>query len=531
MKDWIGYRWLAERYGIDTVQPLHIESCIGQSRRTIQADGITQEVYTAIMRPVDSIPAHLTFALKHEGVHLEFLARLFRITPETEIAAWMNGERTGQYARRVGFLWEWLSGHELTGVTPVTGGNYVDALDPNTYLVSTAKTNNTRWRVRDNLPGTRDFCPTVRRTAAVIAAERYDCAAQLDALQAEYGTDILMRSAVWLKVKESRASFLIEHEEDKKDRIRRFAAVMERRCGEFPNPLDPETLTALQREVIGDNAVFPQFGVRRSPVFIGETAGYQEVVHYVAPHWDDLDGLLKGMEAFVERTRNASSIARAAVASFGFVFIHPLADGNGRIHRFLINDILRRDGAVPRPFILPVSATITNKAQDRAQYDAILERVSKPFMARYSGLYAFEEPVRKYEDGIESNFLFTGYDDALPAWRYLDLTEHVEYLSALIDKTIRFEMREEANLLRSWDAARTAVKEVIDGPNLLIDRIIRSIQGNGGRVSNKLVGEFPRLGEEAVGKAVLEAIATAFSDSKAVPTPQESTAVNLNPKP
>lgn len=33
----------------------------------------------------------------------------------------------------------------------------------------------------------------------------------------------------------------------------------------------------------------------------------------------------------------------SAVASFGFVYIHPLADGNGRVHRFLINDVLRRD--------------------------------------------------------------------------------------------------------------------------------------------------------------------------------------------
>ena len=511
MSDWIGYRWLAERYGVEPVQPLHIESRIGPSRRTIQTNEVTQEVYTAGMRPDSSVPDHLTFALKHEGIHLEFLARLAIRVPEAEIAAWMNSERTGQYARRAGFFWEWLSGHELPGVAPVSGGNYVDALDPAEYLVSTSPANNTRWRVRDNLPGTRDFCPTVRRTQAVVAAEQYDCAAQLDELQAEYGTDILMRSAVWLTVKESRASFQIEHEEDRKDRIQRFAAVMERRCGEFPNPLDPETLTALQREVIGDNAVFPQFGIRRSPVFIGETAGYQEVVHYVAPHWNDLDRLLNGMEAFVDKTRSASSIARAAVASFGFVFIHPLADGNGRIHRFLINDILRRDGAVPRPFILPVSATITNKAQDRARYDAVLELVSKPFMARYSGLYAFEQPIRKYEDGIESNFVFTGYDDALPAWQYLDLTEQVEYLATLIDKTIRFEMREEANLLRSWDTARTAVKEVIDGPNLLIDRIIRSIQQYGGQVSNKLVGEFPRLGEEAIANAVIEAVATAFS--------------------
>ena len=42
-------------------------------------------------------------------------------------------------------------------------------------------------------------------------------------------------------------------------------------------------------------------------------------------------------------------MARAGIISFGFVYIHPMVDGNGRISRFLINDVLRRDGAVPTP--------------------------------------------------------------------------------------------------------------------------------------------------------------------------------------
>jgi Uncharacterized conserved protein len=509
MKEWIGYKRLATRYGIEAVQPLPIESEIGPSRRRIHHDGVTREIYTAIMRPEDTLAAHLTFAIKHEGIHLEFLSRLFDQVPEAEIAAWMNSERTGQYARRVGFLWEWLKGRELRGVKAVTGGNYVDAIDPDTYLTRTQPENNPRWRVRDNLPGTRHFCPTIRRTKAVIDAEQYDCAKQLDALQAEYGTDILMRSAVWLTVKESRASFQIEREDNRADRIQRFAAVMERRCGEHQNPLDRETLTELQREVIGDKSTFSHFGLRRSPVFVGETSGFQEVVHYVAPHWEELDTMLRGMESFIERTKGTSPIARAAVASFGFVYIHPLADGNGRIHRFLINDILRRDGAVPKPYILPVSATITNKPQNRARYDTVLELFSKPLMARYSGLYAFG-PSREYEDKISSNFVFTGYDDALPAWRYLDLTHHVEYLAELIDSTLRLEMREEANLLRRWDNARTAIKEIIEGPNQDIDRIIRAIKGHGGNVSNKLAKEFPVLADAEITAKVTEAVAAAF---------------------
>lgn len=510
MVDWVGYRWLAEKYGVSSVQPLSVESQIGPSRRSIRNAGRTLEIYPAVFRPDDALSAHLTFALKHEGIHLEFLARLFERVPESDVRAWVNSERTGQYARRTGFLWEWLSGRELEDVPGAAGGNYVNAIDPEQYIAGTAPANNGRWRVRDNLPGSRAFCPIVRRTAAVIDAEAYDCAAELDVLQAEYGVDLLMRSAVWLTIKESRASFQIEHEEDLKDRIQRFAAVMERRCGRMENPLSRQSLGELQREILGERTTLTQFGLRESPVFVGGISGFQEEVHYVAPPAAEAAGMLGGMSAFIARTAGGSPLARAAVVAFGFVYIHPLADGNGRVHRFLVNDQLRRDGAVPAPFILPISATITHKAQERARYDAVLEIFSKPFMARYGDACSFHRNPVRYPDGVQSNFEFGESADALPAWRYPDLTEHVEYTARLVDRTIQLEMRSEAELLRAWGRARAAVKEVIEGPNADIDRIVRSVKENGGRISSKLIGEFPALANPKVASDLREAIANAF---------------------
>lgn len=66
---------------------------------------------------------------------------------------------------------------------------------------------------------------------------------------------------------------------------------------------------------------------------------------------------------------------RSAVTSFAFVYIHPLADCNGRVHRFLINDILRRDGAIHEPIILPISQAIAEHASDRQAYDNILDTI------------------------------------------------------------------------------------------------------------------------------------------------------------
>ena len=158
--------------------------------------------------------------------------------------------------------------------------------------------------------------------------------AKLAELEADFGVDLILRSTVWLTVKESRASFLIEREQDKEDRIRRFAAVMENECGQHDNPFTSETLSLLQRGILGDMAL--RYGLRRSPVYVGHSAHYQAVVDYIAPHWAQTNALLSGFAHFLERSQGASSIVRAAVASFGFVYIHPMADGRWQWPNFAL---------------------------------------------------------------------------------------------------------------------------------------------------------------------------------------------------
>lgn len=76
--------------------------------------------------------------------------------------------------------------------------------------------------------------------------------------------------------------------------------------------------------------------------------------------------------------------------------------------------------------------------------------------------------------------------------------------------TIEQEMRKEAIYLRKLRVARERVKEVIEGPGADIDRMIRSVRDNGGRVSNKLIGEFHALADPGLARAVAEAVESAF---------------------
>lgn len=516
MSDWIGYRWLADRYGVSTVQALRTESTIAKSRATTRQDGYVHELYPPAARPAEeTLTGHLTFALKHEGVHLEFLARLFEVVPVAELEAWIAAEPTGQYARRAGFFYEYLTGRHLD-FPGAAAGNYVMALDGRTYLTATRPVNNQRWRVRDNLPGSRHFCPTVLRTPRVEQADEYNCAGHLMDLEVEFGADILHKSAVWLTIKESRASFAIEYEEERVDRVRRYAAAMERWCGRYDDPLSETALVGLQAQILGPRAT--RYGVRRSPVFVGEMDRSTEAVHYIAPHWDDVPSLLAGLRDCAQQTAGASPLIRAALLSFGFVYIHPMSDANGRISRFLINDVLRRDGAVPEPFILPVSATIAGSSIDRRGYDHVLESFSRPFMRKYADAWAFgTEQIA--EDGVHFNLQFAAYRDALPAWRYPDLTDHVEYLAEVVRVTIEQEMRMEVGYLSSLRLERERVKQVIEGPDGDIDRIIRSVRDNRGKISNKLVGEIPMLADEHLAAEVVAAIQEVF-----VPPPEDDDA-------
>jgi hypothetical protein len=315
-----------------------------------------------------------------------------------------------------------------------------------------------------------------------------------------------------MTLRESKASFLIEGEADRGSRIQRFADVMARRTGQGELPLTDGALAELQREILGPVSTLTRLGIRQSPVFVGETVRLQEVVHYVAPPESNLADMLEGLRIFLDRTQGQSAVLRSAVAAFAFVYIHPLADGNGRVHRFLINDVLRRDGVIPAPVILPVSAVITADAGERRSYDQVLDQVSKPLMQSVGDQVKFASVHTTYADGVVSNFVFSGQEMARPIWRYPDLGPHIVYLSKVIARTLSEQMRDESKFLRAHHRAREAVKEVVEMPDHQADRLLRSMQANQGSLSNVLAQEIPVLAQPGIWEAITSAVGLAFKE-------------------
>jgi hypothetical protein len=280
----IGGAWLAAMNHVETVMPLSIISRIGGRRASQITQEVLTETYVESMRPESNLRGHLTFHLKHEIPHLELLSRLFHQADPQTLAAWINAEPSGQYARRTGFLYEFLTGLELTVNTDI-GGAYIDAIDDQ-RMVAASKGRavpNRRWRVRNNMPGSSAFCPVIRKTADSLKAMAVDVTTLIHELADEFGEALLMRSAVWMTLRESKSSFAIEGEADQSDRIQRFASVLSSRTGQGALPLDQTSLAELQSAILGQRTTLQKFGIRQSPVFVGEVLRFQETVHYVAP--------------------------------------------------------------------------------------------------------------------------------------------------------------------------------------------------------------------------------------------------------
>jgi hypothetical protein len=132
--------------------------------------------------------------------------------------------------------------------------------------------------------------------------------------------------------------------------------------------------------------------------------------------------------------REVDPIVAASVASFGFVFIHPFLDGNGRLSRFLFDHALCRSGKLDQGLILPVSVAMKRNEDD---YLSVLKRYSKPARERWS--------VRWIDEG-EYDMRFNG-DPAI--YRFWDASKCVEFGYRMAEQALEFDLRHETEVVRT----------------------------------------------------------------------------------
>ena len=105
-----GYAALTARYGVDVIPNWHTSQVATSGvQRVDSQDGIVEEVFPPLYWPGDGLGEQLEFALKHDGTNLALLATLFRAAPENDLLAYVRSRPTGKYARRLWFLYEFLT--------------------------------------------------------------------------------------------------------------------------------------------------------------------------------------------------------------------------------------------------------------------------------------------------------------------------------------------------------------------------------------------------------------------------------------
>jgi Fic family protein len=487
-----GYAELVERYDLDIISNWH-KSLVATSgiRRVDSSGGIVEEVYPPKYWPGDTLGDHLEFALKYDGTNLAILDSLFQEVAEEDFLQYVTSKPTGKYARRLWYLYEFLTGKTLP-LGDVKQGNYTDLLETDEYYTVTPARQVRRQRINDNLLGNRHFCPTVRRTDTLRDFETADLPRRCRKVVSAYSLELLRRALGYLYTKETKSSFEIEHINPTSTRTERFVSLLQH--AEQKDFCEKLQLIELQNLIVDPR--FRDSDYRISQNYVGEAIAWQkEKIHFACPTPEDLTDLMDGLVAAHKRmdASNVSAVIHAVVIAYGFVFLHPFEDGNGRIHLFLIHNILARRGFTPEGVMFPISASMLKNPAD---YDDSLEAFSRQLM-----------PLVEYS--LDEDGRMTVQNNTAIWYRYIDMTSQAEALFRFIDQTIDTELASELAFLANYNKTRKAIQEIVDMPDRKIDLFIRFCLQNNGRVSaRKRTSHFDFLsGEEIAGmeQAVLAA--------------------------
>lgn len=476
----VGYAALIDAYGLVVPLPLQLFA-IGQRHKIFEQDG--WRILTPRHEPPATLEGHLTFALKYEGIDLAVLKRLFQKVGPSAFTELVRAKPTGAYARRVWFLYEWLLSEQLD-LPALDRGTYVSVVDPEMqWAVDGA--NAPRQRVRNNLPGRPAFCPMVFRTKTLEHFASMNLGEKARAIAAAVPADLLARTAAFLLLKDSKASYVIEGENPPQDRIQRWG----RAIGEAGRrSLDLEELLRLQRIVIGD-ARFVRLGLRLEGGFVGEhdRDSRMPLPQHISARHEDLTSLVDGLIAFDrDAAQQIDPVIAAAVLAFGFVYIHPFEDGNGRLHRYLIHDVLAMRGFNPPGVPFPVSSAILDRIDD---YRRVLKTYSKRLL-----------PIIQWKPTPSGNV--DVLDNTSDFYRFFDATPHAEFLYACVAKTIEEDLPNETDYLRRYDIFRAGIEAMIDMPDQTIDLLFRMLRQNGGQLSQRArQTEFAQLTPDEALKA------------------------------
>ena len=476
-----GYSWLIDCYGLNLPLPSRLVAIARRDHPHTTPDWL---LLRPSRRPQPTLAKHLAFALRREGIDLSVLDALFASVPAGEVAEVVRAQPSSVLSRRLWFIYEWLTGERLD-LSDADAARYVPAVDTHLQFALSGGERSRRHKILNNLPGTPAFCPMVRRTPALDAA----CALQLDArarnTAGRVHPDLMARAAAFLLLNDTKSSFAIEGERPSSARAARWGRAVAEAGQRAP---DRAELERLQRIVIED-ARFVRLGLRDEGGFVGlhDRIDGAPLPDHISACPQDLPGLVNGIAEYCARAAagGLEPVVAAAAAAFGFVYVHPFEDGNGRIHRWLIHHVLAAAGYTPPGVAFPVSAAILSRIED---YRRVLESRSSALL-----------PLIDWRATENGNVEVT--NDTAAFYRYFDATAHAEFLYECIEHTVEEDLPREIHFLIAFDRFAVGVKDMADMPDRRVEQLRGFLEQNDGRLSARARSrEFAAMTDEEAAR-------------------------------
>jgi hypothetical protein len=483
----VGYGAIIEAYKLAVPIPVKL-TFISTKKR--QFENNEWKVFPSRYLPEENLYKQITFALKYEGVDLLIFKKLFELLKKTELEAMIQQEMQGQFSRRIWFLYEWLMETKLN-LPDLKTGNLVPVVDEKLqYAIDGVSS--PRHKVINNLPGNKDFCPLIRKTQKL---EKY-IASNIRQEKSNYlnrvHKDILQRASSFLLLKDSKASFTIEGENPRNNRTARWGIAIGQ-AGK--NELSIAELNRLQQLVI-ENDRFVKMGIRGQQGFIGDRdrATQEPIPDHISARYEDLEKLMAGWlqtQKMLTESRMDPILVAAKIA-FGFVFIHPLVDGNGRLHRYIIHHVLAQTGYTEQGIIFPVSASILTHIKDYAK-----------------SLESYSHPILNFIDWKPSeNNNVQILNDTIDYYRYFDATAQAEFLFYCVNDTLVNIIPNEVEYLKKYETFKQFLDNRYEMPDNMVSLLVGFLeQGNGTLSERSRKKEFSALTQKEV-----EEIETTFKE-------------------
>lgn len=462
----VGFSWLIEHFNLTV--PLRELSCISDKRFTSQKVNKGQWIVFDTQFIVDDTPySQLEFAIKHETVDLLVLKYILKAFPKEELAHNIQRNSKRILSKKIWFYYEFLLENKLE-LDDLPTGKYDDLLNEKKYIVNAKPIKSKRHKVNNNLLGTSKICPIIVRTNELETYMQLSLTDEISSVIGQVSKSLIRRAASFLLLADSRASFEIEGERATRNRIENWGKIINE-AGK--TPLSVSEVERLHAILLEDSR-FIKLGLREDEVFLGDRDRENfPIPEFIGAKGEDLQELIEGWIELDQclRESEVDPILHAVIIAFAFVYIHPLEDGNGRIHRYLIHHILAQRGFYPKGMIFPVSSVILDEIET---YRSVLVSHTSPLMSMIEW--------RATESGNVKVL-----NDTSDLYRFFDATKSCAFIYHAVEKTIKETLPDELNYLNAFDQAYRAINEMIEMPDNTIKSLITLIVQNEGKLSKR----------------------------------------------